>query len=145
VGRGHAENKRYGHRPKLETPGPDAGLGKRIAWESCFAALAGEPWGLRPWEIRKLTPQQVKTIFFHERDENGQLIIKAEGETFSEEDGFRAKWRARGLTEEQISQKWNEFWILEGYRDSLERQSLPRDEIEAKVNDKGLAMMRQRT
>lgn len=53
------------------------------------------------------------------------------------EDRFRDKWKAWGMTDEQIERKFEEFWLIEGERDRLER-AIPydadRDACMAEVN-----------
>lgn len=58
---------------------------------------------------------------FHERDEHGRIVWKNAPDKYTEEDAFRDRWRAWGLREDEITKKYQEFWVIEGYRDSLER------------------------
>lgn len=71
--------------------------------------------------------------------------MQLEGEIVSDEDLFRERWRRRHLTEEQIDRKWQEFWELEGYRHHLEGQHKPNEEINRRVQDRELSIMRRRT
>lgn len=72
---------------------------------------------------------QVVEILFHERDEHG-IISMGPRVLPTAEDGFRARWREWGLTEEQITFKWAEFLEVEGYKYHLEGKRLPQAEID---------------
>lgn len=74
------------------------------------AILAGEPWGLRPWEVGRLTAYQVAHVYFAERDSRGQVVRKdaagAGGGLKSDEERFREVWFRRGLPDWRIRQLW---------------------------------------
>ena len=102
---------------------------------------------MRPWEIAKLTPYQVNRIYFHERTEHGGVAMQyADGDGWeSDEDGIKAGWRAKYLcTEAQIDQLWNEWLMLQGYQDHLEKKHTPPEKVKEMVESKRLEIMRRR-
>lgn len=98
-----------GSRPKLPNPGTTGGRAK-FRWETLFAQLAGEPWNLKPWEVRKLTWPQIIGIYGHPRDDKGQLITESEAEphSWTPFEICQWKWKSRGLSEAQIRVKFSE-------------------------------------
>ncbi len=57
---------------------------------------------------------------------------------------FRRRWRAEGLSDEAITHKWAEFWVVEGYRDSLERKGIEPAKIGEMVREFESEMIRNR-
>jgi hypothetical protein len=91
-----------------------------------------DSYGKLPSEpcVRRLTWPQVVAIIWHERDEFGAVRFHKPPIT-TPEDVFREKWRAWGLTEEEVGLKWDEFLTVEGHRWHLEQQQAP--DIDAQV------------
>lgn len=83
-------------------------------------------------------------IIWYERDEAGNVAMPAPPKR-SEEDRFRDKWRAWGMSEEHIDRKWAEFLQIEGFRFSLEQQRVAKDEIERRVAEYQSQVIRDRT
>lgn len=84
--------------------------------------------------IRKLTWLQVSDIVFHPRGKNGKIAWGRDSAWYTEEEGFRDRWRAWGLRESIIDKKWAEFLAVEsGYRGQLEAERLGAEEIERRV------------
>ena len=72
--------------------------------------LAGEPFHLRPWEIARLTPYQVRAIYCHERDpQTGNLVLAQKQRPMSYKEQFYFIWRKRGLVEHRIDDKWQAY------------------------------------
>lgn len=63
--------------------------------------LARAPYRLSLGEIGRLTPYQVRRIYFGQRG-------KAASEPTSYRDIFFAVWRRRGLLETRIEEKWRQ-------------------------------------
>ncbi len=80
-----------------------------------------------------MTWPQIVKIVFHERDEYGRIVWKHAPERYTDDDAFRDRWREWGLRDDEIDKKYQEFWIIEGYRESLEKQKLGENEIERRV------------
>lgn len=67
-----------------------------------FAVLVREPFNLTVEQIGKLTPWQVKHIYFRkETKEQGRRVQ-------SHQELFFAAWRQRGWKEKDIWKKWEE-------------------------------------
>ncbi len=47
------------------------------ARERYTAAALADKFGLRPWEIARLTPRQEAELYFHPRDKEGNLKVPA--------------------------------------------------------------------
>lgn len=68
-----------------------------------------------------------------------------DGIVITEEERYRAKWRAWGLTDEEITHHWEEFLVIEGYRDHLERQKIGKEDIDKQVAAYGDDLAKRRT
>jgi hypothetical protein len=71
----------------------------------------GEPFHLRLEEIMRLTPWQIESIYFHDRDPKTGIPrderAQEDMRTF-----FRRIWKNRGLEDHQIEAKW-QAWVEE--------------------------------
>lgn len=57
-------------------------------------------------DARKLTPWQIRHIYFRRRDERGTLVPEGKVETVSEEDEFVRRWMRWGLTRKMALRRW---------------------------------------
>lgn len=81
--------------------------GEPLSLATLAARLADEPFGLTLEQIGKLTLWQVNHVYFHPRDREGKLVVVPSAGVPYEE-LFWDIWRARGLPDWRIEQKWQE-------------------------------------
>lgn len=91
-----------------------------------------------PWEVKKLTPYQVRYIVGHARNDHGMVLpqIVGSGGPETEEEFLKRHWRERyKLNDVQCERKWQEFLRVEGLRAHLEGRHPPLapEEIDAQV------------
>lgn len=74
-------------------------------------AILAEKFGLRPWELQKLTPRQIYEIYFHPRDKDGFVILPTVQRQSS---GSRNSRNGKGDSDENktIEQKRDEAIIF---------------------------------
>jgi hypothetical protein len=70
--------------------------------------LCGEPWCYTPQEAGRLTYYQVDKLLCADRDEKGQLVVKARSDRLSDEERFSRTWRRRGVSRWRIAELWQE-------------------------------------
>ena len=82
---------------------------------------------MRPWEIKKLTPYQVKYLYGHPTDKNGSLEPRVVGEApASDEERLKRRWVERYyLSAAQAEAKWREFLRVQAYQYHLAQQPRP--------------------
>jgi hypothetical protein len=73
-----------------------------VSFEQLCAVLVKEPYNLTLAQIGQLTPYQVRNIYFRspERDQPKPARVQTYREI------FWGIWKHRGLTEEQIAERW---------------------------------------
>jgi hypothetical protein len=117
-----------------------------MSWRTLIAKIINKTgWTFET--VRKLTWLQVCDIVFHPRDKHGNIAFSGNSAGYTEEDAFRDRWRAWGLREWVIDQKWREFLEVEGaYRQTLENQfpKLSMEEIDRRVVLKWQDVIRKR-
>ena len=76
------------------------------------ANLVGDPWHLSLDQIKKLTPYQVRHVYFAKRDKDGNVEHQpGPGESpliQSHREIFYAIWRGRNLADHRIEEKYKD-------------------------------------
>lgn len=102
------------------------------------ATLVHEPWQVQPDQLKWVTLRQVSHVYFHQRDEHGQLVDEDGGrKAYSYEDHFKASFRRRGATESQIAELWKRFLQQQGAK----RQAAVKEGI---VNKRGRVLSQEK-
>lgn len=86
---------------------------------------------------------QICEILGHPRDEHGEIKAIDEDDDYDPKDAYRAEWRARGLSEEEIEHKYAEDIDILCYRQELVRKQAP--DIERKVTEYRQRVVSRRT
>lgn len=71
---------------------------------------------------------QITEIIYHHRDDQGR-IVWGEKPIVTAEEAFANRWRKWGLSDDEITHKWEEFLTIEGYKHSLEQRGLKVDDV----------------
>lgn len=82
--------------------------------------------------IGRLTVFQICEILGHARDANGNIEAADEGRD-DEREAFKEEWRARGLTDDEIEQKYAEDLDVFVYRFGLSQSQDP--DVERKTSE----------
>lgn len=70
------------------------------------AILCNEPFSLKPWEIARLTPFQVRRLYLCERDREGRIVTGEVKPLPTSEEMFYRHWKYHGLRQDQIDRLW---------------------------------------
>jgi hypothetical protein len=82
--------------------------GGPMSFTQVCASLCGEPFHLRPWEIERLDPRQIRNVYFHPRDDKGELERRHQAPAPDGPAQFRAFWRARGFSDDEVALLWRQ-------------------------------------
>jgi hypothetical protein len=96
-------------------------------------------------DLKKLTPFQLVELYFHPRNQKGEVEIEWKTDDPAEKDGealFVREWIGRGLTRKQAEAKYLETILIEDKSAEL-RQKHPAAVAEAKLRE-FVADLRQR-
>lgn len=82
-----------------------------------------------------MTLYQIEEIMAHERTEQGTLLVDDDlSSLVTEQEKIFARYRAMGLTEAEANHKFNEeYCVIAGFRDGLEKRGMSPEEIERRV------------
>lgn len=90
---------------------------------------------------------QITTIYFHERDEHGRLIpryVEVEESDSGDVWGLRRTWRDAGLSDAEITIKWNEYLTEQTFREGLEKEGVTEADYRERLAAYRLGVLRKR-
>jgi hypothetical protein len=77
-----------------------------VSFDRVCSALVREPFNMTMAEIGKLTPYQVRNVYFRDEERDQPRVAKS---NVSYKEIFWKTWQRRGLREHQIEVQWQEY------------------------------------